>query len=159
MWNPCLFRSSLHVYVVYFEWKTFQDRSSSLPRFRWNITKLKSIRMANHGCRVYESYYTVRSLTLRPVKERKKTNMSWPPSWPFTGRFHLALAKQFEKGNNSRGHSGDLPRNDSWPKCLHHEHCTQVSGNPFFSAKTKQRDCCGWSLWIVLSFQLSVQDF
>lgn len=110
MWNPCLFRSSLHVYVVYFEWKTFQDRSSSLPRFRWNITKLKSIRMANHGCRVYESYYTVRSLTLRPVKERKKTNMSWPPSWPFTGRFHLALAKQFEKGNISRGHSGDLPR-------------------------------------------------
>ena len=53
--------------------KSQQDRSRRLPPFSWRIAKLKSIRKANHGRSIHESY-SIRSLKFPSNKRFKKPN-------------------------------------------------------------------------------------
>ena len=55
------------------ECKSQQDRSRRLPPFSWRIAKLKSIRKANHGRSIHESY-SIRSLKFPFNKRFRKPN-------------------------------------------------------------------------------------
>jgi len=57
-------------------------------------------------------------LTFRPVKGKKQQQMNCCTGFKRLER-NLRFTQQFWNGNKSRGHSHDLSRNHSWPKCSH----------------------------------------